>query len=472
MKQFLDEDFLLNNETAQVLYDNYASKLPIIDYHCHVSPKEIAENKTYSNITELWLGGDHYKWRAIRSCGVAEKYITGDASDYEKFKAYATVMPKLIGNPLYHWSHLELKRYFGYDGVLNADTCDEVWKLCNEKLASPEMSVKNIIKASGVELLCTTDDPIDSLEYHEIIAKDKDFTVKVLPAWRPDKALKVDQKGYKAYIDQLKKASGTEITDIKSLKEALKVRMDFFDSMGCKTADHGIDNYVPFAPYKNEKQLDDIFKKAYETDGEATSEEADILRTAMLSFFGGEYTKRKWVMQLHYGVMRNPNKKLFEKLGPDTGFDVIDGNADSGANLSKLLNLMFVNDALPRTVIYSINPNDNAAIGTIIGAFQTDSEGGMPRVMQGSAWWFNDNNIGMRSQMISLANLSAFGNFLGMLTDSRSFISYPRHEYFRRILCNLIGEWVENGEYPADIEALANIIMDICYNNTKNYFNF
>ena len=472
MKKFLDEDFLLSTETAQVLYDNYASKLPIIDYHCHVSPKEIAENKSYSNITELWLGGDHYKWRAIRSCGVAEKYITGDASDYEKFKAYATVMPKLIGNPLYHWSHLELKRYFGYDGVLNADTCDEVWNLCNEKLASPEMSAKSIIKASGVELLCTTDDPIDSLEYHKIIAEDKDFGVKVLPAWRPDKALKVDQKGYKAYIDQLKKASGVEITDINTLKEALINRMDFFDAAGCKTADHGIDNYIPFALYKNEKQLDDIFKKAYESDGEATVEEADILRTAMYCFFGGEYVKRKWIMQLHYGVMRNPNRKFFAKLGPDTGFDVIDGNASSGANLSRLLDLMFSSDSLPRTIVYSINPNDNEAIGTIIGAFQNDSEGGMPRVMQGSAWWFNDNNVGMRTQMISLANLSAFGNFLGMLTDSRSFISYPRHEYFRRILCNLVGEWVENGEYPADIEALANIIMDICYNNTKNFFNF
>lgn len=472
MKQFLDEDFLLKTKTAKALYENYASKLPIIDYHCHVSPKEIAENKSYSNITELWLGGDHYKWRAIRSCGVAEKYITGDASDYEKFKAYATVMPKLIGNPLYHWSHLELKRYFGYDGVLNAETCDEVWSLCNEKLASPEMTVKNIIKSSGVELLCTTDDPTDSLEYHKIIADDKDFGVKVLPAWRPDKALKVDVKGYKAYIDLLKKVSGTEITDIRSLKTALSARMDHFDAFGCKTADHGIDNYVPFSLYKNEKQLDDIFKKAYETDGEVTAEEADIFRTAMYCFFGKEYVKRKWVMQIHYGVMRNPNKKFLASLGPDTGFDVIDGNASSGASLSRLLDLMFSSDSLPRTVIYSINPNDNAAIGTIIGAFQNDSEGGMPRVMQGSAWWFNDNNTGMRAQMISLANLSAFGNFLGMLTDSRSFISYPRHEYFRRILCDLVGEWVENGEYPADIEALANIIMDICYNNTKNFFAF
>ncbi len=472
MKQFLDEDFLLNYDVAKVLYDNYASKLPIIDYHCHVSPKEISENKSYSNITELWLGGDHYKWRAIRSCGVAEKYITGDASDYEKFKAYATIMPKLMGNPLYHWSHLELKRYFGYDGILNADTCDEVWNLCNQKLLSPKMRVKNIIKSSGVELLCTTDDPTDSLEYHKVIAEDKEFKTKVLPAWRPDKALKVDVKGYRSYIDLLKSVSGVDITDIKTLKDALIKRMDFFDEAGCKTADHGIDNYIPFALYKNEKQLDDIFKKAYETDGMTTPEEADTFKTAMLAFFGSEYVKRKWVMQIHYGVNRNPNTKFFAKIGPDTGFDVIDGNASSGVNLAKLLNFMYSDEALPRTVIYSINPNDNEIIGTIIGAFQNDSDGGMPRVMQGSAWWFNDNNTGMRAQMISLANLSAFGNFLGMLTDSRSFISYPRHEYFRRILCNLIGEWVENGEYPADIESIANIIMDICYNNTKNYFRF
>ena len=472
MKNFLDDDFLLKTDTAKLIYENYASKLPIIDYHCHVSPKEIAENKHYSNITELWLGGDHYKWRAIRSCGVNEKYITGDASDYEKFKAFATIMPKLIGNPLYHWSHLELKRYFGYDGVLNANTCDEVWELCNSKLADPEMGVKNIILSSGVELLCTTDDPIDTLEYHKEIASDDSFGVKVLPAWRPDKGLKADKSGYRDYIDLLSSSSGIRITDISSFKEAYKARLDYFESNGCKTADHGIDNYVPYERAKNQKELDDIFKKAYETDGNISESEANILRTEMYIFFGKEYTERKWVMQLHYGVLRNPNTAYLKKLGPDTGFDVIDGNADSTLNLAKLLDAMYYTDSLPRTVVYSINPNDNAAIGTIIGAFQTNSEDGMPRVMQGSAWWFNDNLAGMRSQMISLANLSAFGNFLGMLTDSRSFISYPRHEYFRRILCDLIGDWVENGEYPFDIESIAEIVMDICYNNTKNFFRF
>lgn len=466
----MDHDFLLHSQTAKLLYTNYASKLPIIDYHCHVPPKEIAEDKKYSNITELWLGGDHYKWRAERSCGVPEKYITGDASDYEKFRAYATVMPKLIGNPLYHWSHLELQRYFGYNGILNADTCDEVWAICNEKLSAPEMSAKNIIRNSGVTTLCTTDDPIDTLEYHKQIADDKDFGVRVLPAWRPDKALKINKNGYREYIDALSEAAGVKITDVATLKQALVKRMEHFEAMGCRTADHGID-YVPFARAKNLKQLDDMFIKAY--NGEpASEEENEIFLTEMLCFFGKEYTKRKWVMQIHYGVNRNPNSVYLKKLGADTGFDCIGPNGGSTLNLAKLLDAMYSADSLPRTVIYPIDPADNAAVATIIGAFQNNSEGSMPRVMQGSAWWFNDNIDGMRAQMKNLANLSAFGCFLGMLTDSRSFISYPRHEYFRRILCDLIGDWVENGEYPNDIEALANIVMDICYNNTKNYFGF
>lgn len=471
MKNFLDNDFLLKTDTAKALYHNYASKLPIIDYHCHISPKEMAEDKSYANITELWLGGDHYKWRAIRSCGVPEKYITGDASDYEKFKAYASCMPKLIGNPLYHWSHLELQRYFGYEGVLNEQTCDEVWNLCNEKLASPDMTAKKIVMASGVEALCTTDDPIDTLEYHKIIAEDKGFTAKVLPAWRPDKGLKMNLGGYRAYIDELSKSSGVEIKDVKSLKEAYIKRLDYFDSLGCRTADHGVD-YVPFALAKNDKELDDIFTKAYENDGNMSMDDTDKFITAMLIFFGAEYAKRKWVLQIHYGVLRNPNSVWFKNLGADTGFDMIGSTNGSIENLARLFDRMTVNNGMPRTVVYPIDPKENAGIGTLLGSFQCDSEGGMPRVMQGSAWWFNDNLVGMRNQMISLANLAPFGNFLGMLTDSRSFISYPRHEYFRRILCDLIGDWVENGEYPQDFEALANIVMDICYNNIKNFFGF
>ena len=471
MKNFMDKDFLLKTDTAKALFENYASKLPIIDYHCHISPKEIAENKSYDNITELWLGGDHYKWRAMRSCGVPEKYITGDASAYEKFKAYATCMPKLIGNPLYHWSHLELQRYFCYDGVLNAGTCDEVWTLCNEKLQTPEMSAKEIVKASCVVALCTTDDPCDTLEYHKIIAEDKDFGVKVLPAFRPDNIFKVNNGSFTAYVDKLSKASGIEITDVKSLKETFVNRIEYFDSLGCVTADHGLE-YISYSLPKNDKELDDIFAKAYKDNGGLTVEETDKFVTAMNIFFGGEYVKRKWVMQLHYGVLRNPNSVALKKLGPDTGFDTIGDSGASITNMAKLFDRMTMNDALPRTIIYPIDPTENAAIGTLIGSYQVDAEGGMPRVMQGSAWWFNDNLPGMRAQMISLASLSAFGNFLGMLTDSRSFVSYPRHEYFRRILCDIIGDWVENGEYPCDIDALAQLVMDICYNNTKNFFGF
>ncbi len=470
MKKFMDKDFLLKTDTAKLLFENYAAKLPIIDYHCHISPKEIAENKSYSSITELWLGGDHYKWRAMRSCGVPEKYITGDGSAYEKFKAYATCLPKLIGNPLYHWSHLELQRYFGYDGVLNADTCEQVWTLCNEKLQSPEMSAKNIVKASNVVALCTTDDPIDTLEYHKIIASDNDFDVKVLPAFRPDNIFKVNNGGFKAYVDSLAKSAEVEITDIKSLKEAYAKRIDFFNEMGCVTADHGLE-YIPYALPKNDKELDDIFASAYKNNGGLSTEEADKFVTAMNIFFGGEYVKHGWVLQLHYGVLRNPNSVALKNIGVDSGFDTIGDSGASITNMAKLFDRMTMNNALPRTVIYPIDPTENAAIGTLIGSYQVDAQGDMPRLMQGSAWWFNDNLPGMRAQMISLASLSAFGNFLGMLTDSRSFISYPRHEYFRRILCDIIGDWVENGEYPCDIEALANIVMDICYNNTKNFFN-
>ena len=471
MLKFIDEDFLLKNETAKILYDNYASKLPIIDYHCHISPKDIAEIKSYRNIAELWLGGDHYKWRAMRSCGISEELITGNASDYEKFRAYAGCMPKLIGNPLYHWSHLELIRYFGYTGVLNADTCDKVWNLCNEKLTLPEMSAKNIVKNSGVEILCTTDDPIDDLRYHSEIANDKNFGVKVLPAFRPDKGLKIYLDGYRKYIDQLSEASGVEIKDFATLKQAYINRLDFFEKAGCKTADHGLD-YVPCLLPKNEKELDVIFRTAYENDGNASKEDADKFITAMLIFFAKEYTKRHFVMQIHYGVLRNPNSVWYKKLGADTGFDMIGNSRNSVSALASLFDRMTMNDGLPRCVIYPIDPNENAAVATLLGSYQCDSEGGMPRLMQGSAWWFNDNLTGMRAQMITLANLSSFGNFLGMLTDSRSFISYPRHEYFRRILCNLVGEWVENGEFPYDIEAIANIVIDICYNNTKNYFGF
>lgn len=471
MKKFIDKNFLLKTETAKLLYENYASKLPIIDYHCHIKPKDIAENTHYSNITELWLSDDHYKWRAMRSCGVQEKYITGDASAYEIFKAYATCMPKLIGNPLYHWSHLELKRYFGYDGILNASTCDYVWKTCNDILNSQKMSAKNIIVASNVEAICTTDDPIDSLEYHKIIKNDFDFKVKVLPAFRPDKVFELNGGNFKAYIDALSSVTMIRISNIDELKEALIKRIEYFDELGCVTADHGLE-YIPFAVSESTEELNKIFSDAYKNNGGISKAKCDKFITFMLTFLGKEYTKRKWVMQLHYGVMREPNSVALKSIGVSAGFDIIGDSEKSITNIARLLDKMQTNNALPRTVIYPINPTENNAVATLIGAYQLNSDGNMPRVMQGSAWWFNDNLIGMRNQMLTLASLSVFGNFLGMLTDSRSLLSYTRHEYFRRILCDLIGEWVENGEYPYDIEALSNIVTDICYLNTKNFFGF
>jgi glucuronate isomerase len=471
MKKFMDEDFLLTTDTAKVLYHEYASKLPIIDYHCHVSPKEIAEDRRFSNITELWLGGDHYKWRAIRSNGVDEKYITGDASDYEKFREFCKVMPKLIGNPIYHWTHLELKRYFDCDLVISGSTCDEIWAHCNECLARDDMSVREIIKKSNVKALCTTDDPADSLEYHKAIAEDSSFDVKVLPAFRPDKAVNINKPGIAEYLKKLGASAGAEINTYRDLEAALTNSLDRFEALGCKTSDHAFDNAVIFDSADSLYELDNILKKAIDTDGkDVTDEEFIRFRGSLMLFFAKEYKKRGFVMQIHYGASRNVNAAMFEKLGPDTGFDIIDGRTGVDS-IAKMLNAMNKTGALPRTIIYSLNPIDNAAIGALLGAFQSSSDG-KPLVMQGSAWWFNDHLNGMREQMQSLASLSVFGNFIGMLTDSRSFVSYTRHEYFRRILCEYIGNIVENGEYPCDMEALAEIVMDICYNNTKNYFGF
>ncbi len=470
MKKFMDEDFLLETDVAKALYHNYAAKLPIIDYHCHVSPKDIAQDKIYNNITELWLAGDYYKWRAMRCCGISEEFITGDGSDYDKFRAYCKCMPKLIGNPLYHWSHLELKRYFDCDLIINEDNCDEIWAICNKKLRTPEMSARNIIKCSGVETLCTTDDSIDTLEWHKQLRDNPSFDVKVFPTFCPDKVLAVDKPGFASYISKLSEVSGVNVIDTDSLKLALMQRLDVFCELGCKAADHTLDGYMIFAEASN-YELNEIFKKALANDGVGlTTEEVTKIRTEIIAFLGAQYKCRRLVMQIHFGVNRNQNTRMFKKLGPDTGYDTI-GNYDMITPLSKLLNKMEQNDKLPRTILYSISPSDNAAVCTLCGCFESSGDG-KPLVMQGSAWWFNDNLDGMRRQMTDLANLNALGQFLGMLTDSRSFLSYARHEYFRRILCNLIGKWVENGEYPEDVDALAELVVDICYNNTKSYFGF
>lgn len=466
MKPFMDKDFLLSTETARKLYHNYAEVMPILDYHCHLNPQEIAEDRHFGNITEVWLGGDHYKWRQMRSNGVEEYYITGDAPAREKFQKWAETLEKLIGNPLYHWSHLELQRYFGYTGHLCADTAEEVWNLCNEKLAQPDMSARELIKRSGVTLVCTTDDPVDSLEWHEKIKADETFDVQVLPAWRPDKAANIEKPTFADYVAKLSEVSGVSIKSFADLKKAIVNRMEYFNERGCSVSDHGLD-YVMYAPASDE-EIEEIFAKRL-AGGEVSACEAAKYKTAFMIFVGKEYHRLNWVMQLHYGCKRDNNGLMFKKLGPDTGFDCI-SNYTPADQLADFLNALVSTDELPKTILYSLNPVDNAAIGTIIGCFQDSAAIG--KIQQGSAWWFNDNKTGMIEQMISLANLGILSNFVGMLTDSRSFLSYPRHEYFRRILCELIGGWVENGEYPDDEKALEKIIKGISYNNAVRYFGF
>ena len=466
MKQFMDKDFLLSTDTAKALFHDYAENMPILDYHCHINPKEIAEDRKFENITQVWLGGDHYKWRFMRSCGVDERFITGDASDKEKFLKWAEVLGKAIGNPLFHWSHLELQKYFGYHGVLNKNTAEEVWELCNKRLAQPDMTVRNIIKQSNVTLICTTDDPVDSLEWHKKIAEDASFDVKVLPAWRPDKAMNIEKPTYPEYLDQLSTVSGIKVASFADLCKALSNRMDFFASMGCCVSDHALE-YVMYAPASAE-EIESIFAKRL-AGNDVTKEEELKFKTAFMVNVGKEYAKRNWVMQLHYGCKRDNNTPMFNKLGPDTGYDCINNYAPS-SEMADFLNALNQSDELPKTIIYSLNPNDNQAIGTILGCFQDSTA--VAKIQQGSAWWFNDHKTGMQDQMISLANLGNLSGFVGMLTDSRSFLSYTRHDYFRRILCNLIGNWVENGEFPADYETLEEIVKGICYNNAVNYFGF
>ena len=464
MVKFLTDEFLLNTETARKLYHKYAQELPIIDYHCHVSPKEIYEDRQFANITELWLSADHYKWRLMRASGVDEYYITGDAPAYEKFFKFASLMSKAIGNPMYHWCHLELKRYFGYDGVLSADTAKEVWELCNKKLAEGGISARSIIRQSNVAFIGTTDDPVDSLEYHRLLSEDKSFKTVVAPSFRPDKALNIDKAGWKEYIAELSRVSGVDIDSLDSLKEALKCRIEYFALHGCRAADHGLDRMV-YAEADTDT-LNGIIKKGLVDEG-VSAGEAEALKTELLVYCAGEYSRMGWAMQLHCNCMRNPNSQMYARLGPDSGFDCI-GPDNGSRKLAMLLDRLYGKNKLPRTVIYSLDPCDNAFIDSLIGAFQGTEIPG--KIQHGSAWWFNDNKQGMREQLVSLANLSLLGNFIGMLTDSRSFLSYTRHEYFRRIFCALIGEWVECGEYPNDEKILAKLIRDVCFENANRYF--
>ena len=465
MKKFLDKDFLLETDTAKHLFDEYAKNMPIIDYHCHLSPKEIYEDIRYNNITELWLGSDHYKWRQMRSNGVEEKYITGNASDKDKFIKWAETLEMAIGNPLYHWSHLELKKYFGYEGYLCAETAEEVWEICNDKLKNSGLSSRKLIEISNVDVICTTDDPVDSLEWHKKIREDN-FAVKVLPTWRPDKALHIENDGFLNYLTILSSVSGVEIKDFDSLIEALKIRLEFFVNNGCKVSDHGL-QYIMYEDYK-ENEVNEIVNKKIK--GKLLTErEQRKYKTAFMVAMGKEYAEKDLVMQLHYGVIRDLNKRIYNDLGVDAGIDAIN-NRSSSVEMGKYLNALSAVNLLPKTIIYPLNSSDFDAVGTVIGCFQDSSAIG--KIQHGSGWWFNDNKTGMIKQMTSLANLGLLGNFIGMLTDSRSFLSYTRHEYFRRIMCNLIGNLVENGEYPNDERCLKKIVEGISYNNAKIYFGF
>ena len=462
---FMSKDFLLKGKTAKKLYHKYAANMPIIDYHCHINPQEIYEDRKFDNITQVWLGGDHYKWRLIRSNGVNEDEITADADPLVKFRHFAAMLPKAIGNPMYHWTHLELKKYFGYNGVLNEDTADEVYALCNKKLQNSDMTVRSLIAKSNVSMIGTTDDPIDSLEWHKKLLEDKSFDVTVAPSFRPDKAVNIEKAGFADYIQKLSEVSGVEIKTVADVKSALSNRLDFFCELGCRATDHGLD-YVVYSP-ADEKEVEKIFQTVI-NGGSVSQEEADKYKTSIMLHLGKEYAARGIVMQLHYGAQRNTNTKMFERLGPDTGFDCISVK-DCGVNITGFLNALECENALPKTILYSLNPQDNEMLGTILGCFQGTSVAG--KIQHGSAWWFNDTKSGMEAQLKSLANLSLLGNFIGMLTDSRSFLSYTRHEYFRRILCNLIGEWVDNGEYPNDEKQLGKLVQDICFYNAKKYFD-
>ena len=466
MKSFMDKDFLLETETAKKLFHDYADKMPIVDYHCHINAKEIAQDRQFDNMTQLWLGADHYKWRLMRSAGVEEHYITGDASDQEKFFKWAEVLGNAIGIPLFHWSHLELQRYFDYHGVLNEQTAKEVWNLCNEKLKDPMMSAKNLILRSHVTTICTTDDPIDSLKWHKEISNDPSFEASVFPTFRPDRAMNLEKPDYTDYLEQLSGVSYISIHSFQTLIESLQSRMDHFSDAGCKISDHGSD-YVMYEP-ADADEIESIFSKrlCQET---LTPLEIRKFKTAFMLALGKEYHKRNWVMQLHYGCKRDNNQTAFKTLGADTGFDCI-GNPAPVAQLIDFMNALNLTNELPKTILYSLNPNDNETLGTVLGCFQNSDTIG--KIQHGSAWWFNDHKTGIQNQITSLANLGYLAGFVGMLTDSRSFLSYTRHEYFRRILCNYIGNLVENGEYPADSQVLGKLVEQISYHNAMKYFGF
>jgi glucuronate isomerase len=466
MKKFLDENFLLQNKAAQQLYHGYAKDMPIIDYHCHLPPDQIAADINFENLTQVWLYGDHYKWRAMRTNGVQESYCTGDKPDFEKFQKWAQTVPYTLRNPLYHWTHLELQRYFNVYELLNEDTAEKIYEECSARLQTPEFSVRNLLRRMNVKVVGTTDDPTDSLEHHQKIKQDG-FEIRILPSFRPDKAMNVDDaSAFNAYLSKLESASDTNIASYTDYLNALKNRHDYFASMGCSVSDHGLEQI--YAEEYTQAEVESIFTKA-RSGKDLSLEERLKFKSAMLEIFAVWDHEKGWVQQYHLGALRNNNSRMMKLLGPDTGWDSI-GDFSQGRALAKFLDRLDRNDQLAKTILYNLNPADNDLMATMIGNFNDGSVAG--KIQFGSGWWFLDQKDGMIKQMNALANMGLLSRFVGMLTDSRSFLSYPRHEYFRRILCNLFGEEIENGELPSDLPWTGKIVQDICYYNASNYFNW
>ncbi|OXS53863.1 glucuronate isomerase [Cohnella sp. CIP 111063] len=468
MKEFMGEHFLLQSEVSRRLYHDYAAGQPIIDYHCHLNPQEIYEDKRFGNLAEIWLYGDHYKWRAMRANGIEEALVTGGpgVDDYDRFLAWARTVPATLGNPLYHWSHLELRRYFGIEEPINEKNAPAIWEKANAVLRSEDFSVRKLIRDQRVRVICTTDDPTDTLEYHEGIKGIADFDCLVLPSFRPDKGLEIRRGTFVPWVRKLGETAGTNVDTYEGFLAAVDSRIAFFAKVGCKVSDHALDR-VLYAE-TNLGEVSDIYARAL--GGETlTLEEESKYKTYTLLHLGEQYSKLGWTMQLHIHASRNNNSRTFSRLGPDTGFDSIH-DGELAYPLTKLLDGIDAKAGLPRTILYSLNPKDYYVLGTVMGSFQG---GGIPgKIQLGSAWWFNDTKDGMLEQMNALANLGLLSRFVGMLTDSRSFLSYPRHEYFRRILCDMLGEWVERGEAPHDMELLGGMVEDICFRNAQNYFGF
>ncbi len=469
MKAFMDQDFLLETQTAQALFHTAAKDLPIIDFHNHLNPKEIWEDRCYDDLTQVWLSGDHYKWRAMRANGICEDLITGDGDPYEKFLAWADTVQNCIGNPLYHWTHLELQRYFGIHTPLSPATAKEIWEKCNEKLRSPAYSVQNLLRMQHVEILCTTDDPADSLEWHQKLATRRDaIGFRVLPSFRPGNALDIEKSGFSGYVSLLKEITGIDTCCLSGLLGALEKRLDFFIQQGCRVTDHSLEKKF-FLPASEEK-IEEIYRRALRMEA-ITEDEGAMYRGYLLTKLGELYAKRGLVMQLHIGAIRNNSSRLYEKLGADIGCDS-QNDFSYAPQLSCLFNAMDQHDLLPRTILYYLNPKDAAMLATMAGNYQGNAQQIRGKVQLGSAWWFCDHKNGMEQQMDTLADVGLLSTFVGMLTDSRSFLSFPRHEYFRRILCNKIGTWVENGEYPYDPAYLEKLVQDICHDNAKTFFQF